>query len=131
MALPQIVSRNQTQGIRRIKRGSRLTVFGSGGQTEAPVFEGGILSYTVPAGKNAIVTGNFIVTVLGSNTIMSVRSFDNSSGLGVILASATAANVPISFSTVLGSDDVINFTADNGANDGSAECEIEVQERPA
>jgi len=131
MALPQIISRNQTQGIRRIKRGSRLTVFGSGGQTEAAVFEGGILSYTVPAGKNAIVKGNFIVTVLGSNTIMSVRSFDNSSGLGVILASAIAANVPVSFETVLGSDDVINFTADNGANDGSAECEIEVQERPA
>jgi len=131
MALPQIVSRNQSQVIRRIKRGSRLTVFGSGGQTEAAVFEGGILSYTVPAGKNAIVTGNFIVTVLGSNTVMSVRSFDNSSGLGVILASRTAANVPISFQTVLGSDDVINFTADNAANDGSAECEIEVEERPA
>jgi len=130
MALPQVISRNQQQQISRILRGSRLTVFGSGGSTEAAVYEGGILSYTVPNGKTALVKGSFIGTVLGSNTVMSVRAFDQSRGLGVVLASVTAVNVAVAFDAVLGEDEVINFTADNAANDGSAECVIEIQERP-
>lgn len=131
MALPQIIARNQQQQIARIKRGSRATVLGSGGVTEATVFEGPISTYAVPTGKNGLVKGSFIGTVMGTNTVLGVRVFDQSRALGVALAQVTAANIRVAFETVLGPDDRIQFTGNNAANDGSAECEMEIQERPA
>jgi len=130
MALPQIISRNQQQNVRRIHRGSRITVLGSGGFTQAAVFEGIVNTYQPAAGKTALIRGSFTSVSMGTNTRMGAMVTDQSLGLNIELAVTTAANQTIDFQTVLSDDDIVSFFGDNAADDGTAHCEIEVTERP-
>jgi len=129
MALPQIISRNQKQIIGEIIRGSDLTVLGSGGFTEAAVYEGICSTYVCPVGKKAKVRGTFTTVALGTNTVLICRIADLSRGTNVEVARAIA-NQSIQFEATLSNDDRIQFSGDNAADDGTAECIAVITELP-
>ncbi len=131
MTLPQIISRNQTQRINKGIYGSVVTGLGSGSSTTAGFGLGNIASYSPPTGKKALVRGIFSLVALGSNTNMFVRYFDQSLGRLARIAVINSSTPNATFEVVLTDDDVLNFSADNSANDGSADCTIEVEELPA
>lgn len=125
-----IVPLNQVQQLNRQIRGSRLTNLGSGGYTEAAVFEGVISTYSPAAGNKALVKGTFSTVGLGSNTLLRVQQFDNSRGLRVDLELIDTTSTAKNFECTLSSDDTIEFLGNNAANDGVAECVIEITETP-
>jgi len=130
MTLPQVIARNQAQSIGEIIRGSDITVLGSGGSTEAAVFEGVVSTYAPPVGKKAKIRGTFTAIALGSNTVLTARLADLSRGTAVDVARATAAGQSVQFTGTLTSDDRVLFGGDNAANDGTAECVITIVELP-
>jgi len=131
MTLPQIIARNKSQNIGSFLRGSVITVLGSGGLTEAAVFNGIVSTYEPPAGKRARVKGIFTCRTLGTNTVVICRVFDQNAGQFTDLVRLTANNTTGSFETELEPDNVILFGGDNAADDGTASCIIEIEELPA
>lgn len=120
---------NQVQKINEVLRGSRITLLGSGGFTEAQVGTGVVSTYACPVGKKALVKGTFTAVALGTNTNMGARVFDNTTGFASQLCILTALG-QASFTVILTSNERIQFFGDNAANDGTAACTISIQEAP-
>jgi len=134
-----IIAKNASQAGQTIVRGGRLTVLGSGGHTELPINQGGLLTYNVPAFKTALIRGSMVVTNLGStNTFIQVEMFDTQSGRLIPIARANAVNVTVNFEMKL--VQLRNFPVDpqdqqieihgDGANDGVAEWFAFIEEKP-
>jgi len=135
MAIAQLISRTQVNVINKIIRGGLYTVVGSGGVTEAAISTGGILGYSLPAGKKAKFKGTITGTAFGTNTRMSIAIFDNSAGRLILVGTVInidGPNVSKQFEGVLENDD-FDFTinGNNAANDGSLTCIMEIEELPA
>jgi len=127
---------NQINVIPEIIRGGLFTVVGSGGATEAAISTGGLLSYSLPAGKKAKFKGTLVVTTFGANNRISVNVFDNVAGRIIAVGSsgADASNVgkTVNFEGTLENDD-FDFTVngDNAANNGQCSVLVSIQELPA
>ncbi len=131
MVLPVVISRNQTQRLNRQIRGSLVTVLGSGGSTQAGFADGIVTGYEPPENKKAIVRGQISLRAIGSNTTMSINTFDQSAGRISKIATISSSVLISQFEVVLQNDMVLNFSGDNSANDGSLDCNIEIEELPA
>jgi len=132
MTLPTITPRNITQRFSEDTRGGLYTVIGSGGVTEASISTGGLLGYTIPAGKKTRMRGSLMVTDLGTNTQIRVNVFDSTAGRIVPIAISTAVGLQINWSTVLaGAQFTITINGDNAANDGAAAILASIEELPA
>jgi len=136
MAIAVLTSRNQVNVINKVIRGGLYTVVGSGGVTEAAISTGGILGYSVPAGKRAKFKGTITATSFGGNNRMSLDVFDNSAGRIIITGSVSnnppgAINSSKMFEGVLENDDFdFNISGNSATNDGSLTCIIEIEELP-
>jgi len=136
MAIAQLTSRNQVNVINKVLRGGLYTVIGSGGVTEASISSGGILGYSVPAGKRAVFKGTITVTAFGNNNRISVNIFDNVAGRIIQVGSQTnnpagALNQSKDFQGVLENSDYdFTINGNSGANDGSATIIMEIEELP-
>ena len=124
-------ARNQTQKLNRQIRGSIVTVLGSGGSTQAGFADGVVTGYEPPEGKKAIIKGQISLKAIGSNTLMGINTFDQGAGRISRIATVSAAVLTSRFEIVLQNDMVLNFSGDNNANDGSLDCNIEIEELPA
>lgn len=127
----KLTSRNQSQQIGSFLRGSVITVLGNTGTfTEAAVFNGIVSTYEPPPGKRARIKGVFACRLLGTNTFVTCRMFDQNAGQFIDLVSLTANHTQERFEIELEPDNVIVFTGDNEADDGTASCIIEIEELP-
>jgi len=134
MAIAQLTSRNQVNVINKVLRGGLYTVVGSGGVTESSISSGGILGYSVPAGKRAKFKGVITPTAFGSNQKMAINIFDNVAGRIIqikSMRSTTQIDDSFAFEGVLENSDydfIIN--GNNAQNDGSLTCIMEIEELP-
>jgi len=139
MAIAQLISRNQVNVINKIDRGGLYTAITSGGVTEAAIDQGGLLGYSVPAGKKAKFKGTLVVTIGGSQGRVSVAVVDNVAGrivpvgsANLLVASTPDLNRTVEFSGVLENSNM-DFTVigDQGAGGASASIMVEIEELPA
>ena len=131
MGLPQISARNQTQKLNRAIRGSLVTVLGSGGSTQAGFADGIVTGYEPPENKKAIIRGQIALRALGTNTTMSINTFDTTAGKISKIATVSSAILVSHFEVILQNNMVLLFSGDNAADDGSLDCNIEIEELPA
>lgn len=123
-------ARNTTQRISEILRGSRLTVWGSGGFTESQVGDGIVTTYSPPAGKKARIKGTLSVTSLGTNTRLGIGIFDSVTTFIDEIQTLNAVGSTY-FEVLIGPNQNLIFTGDNVANDGTGGCAISIEELPA
>jgi len=131
MTLFPAVPLNSVQRANRQKYGSAVTLLGTGGFTATANFTDNVTAYQPAAGNIGKVKGSFSVQAMGLNTIIGIRVRDQSRAVDTRIASAIAAGQAEKFETVLTDDDIVSFFGDNAANDGSLDCEIEIEETPA
>jgi len=94
-----LIAKNASQKTQSLTRGGRLTVLGSGGSTELPIAAGGLLAYSVPDNKKAIIRGNLTITDLGSQAFIQVEVFDTASGRLMPILRLTSVGDSRSFNT--------------------------------
>jgi len=137
MAIAVLTSRNQVNVLNKIVRGGLYTNITSGGVTEAAIAQGGILGYSVPAGKKAKFEGSLVVTVDGGQSIVFVAVVDNVAGRIIPVGSAQVntaqqTNRTIQFKGVLENENMDFTVAGNlGTGPASASILIEIEELPA
>jgi len=137
MALPQVISRNQAQVVSKFAIGSRLTVWGSGGVTEAIVGTEAMSTYRVPTGKRAIIKGTLVVESGTDHTYGSLRKFSGSSSLTTevcLVGIGGEANLRGQESFEVEFDDngdFFTFSASGTPNDMDGGCLATVEELPA
>jgi len=134
-----IIAKTSAQKIQSIVRGGILSNLGSGAASEASFNQGGLLSYTVPAFKTAIVKGSIVATNMGTNTVIRAELFDTQAGRLVAVAAVTSVGQTEKFEFEM--PQLRNFPVDpqdfniaahgnNPANDGTAEWQAEITELP-
>jgi len=135
MAIAVLTSRNRVNVINKKDRGGLYTNVTSGGVTEAAIAQGGLLGYSVPAGKIAKFKGTMVITVSGGQNRCFVAVVDNSAGRIIPVGSGAAVadiHKTIEFEGVLENDDM-DFTVAGDAGGAGAACSVlvEIEELPA
>jgi len=127
MALPQIISRNQTQRIQSFDLNERKVL--SGG-TDGDF-------YTVPTGKKAIITGRAVCTGLGAAAsveleanAISFQQWTATAGNNEINADPKTINIFVDFEISLAAGQILRYTQNTGTN-GEMNVFAKIQETPA
>jgi len=138
LAIATLTSRNQVNVLNKIVRGGLYTNITSGGVTEAAIDQGGVLGYSVPAGKKAKFKGTIVVTSAGSQNRIFIATVDNVAGRIVPVGSVNCAFAAHKIQTTFLFDGVLenssmDFTVagDIGSGGGAASIMVEIEELPA
>jgi len=124
------LAKNSSQVEGRFIIGSRIVTWGSSNTDQAQIGTETVGTYTVPAGKRAIVEGMLTVTDITTHSFASLGVFDSVTTFIANIAVLSGVG-SVKFITELGEKQSLVFGAQSGEpNDMKGGCVCTVQELP-